>query len=283
MSRRPVAPHFYDGASGSQIDGFLAGFTPPPEPAKPFAGIVPHAGWSCSGAVAAKVIKTLAAAKPETFVIFGAVHSWGVAEGGVYPAGSWATPFGEVEVDDELAAMLLDRCPDRLVSDPGAHAQEHSIEVQVPMIQHLHPGARIVPIAMPPSERAAAAGAAVGAALAECGKAVAVLGSTDLTHYGANYGFAPWGNGAEAGEKMRENDRRIIDLILDFKAGEVVAEASERSSACGSGAIAATVAAATAMGASQATLVQYTTSHDVFNEPPDRFELAVGYAGIIFG
>jgi MEMO1 family protein len=283
MIRQPVASQFYAGAGPDQIDRFLAGFTPPDTPEHPFAGIVPHAGWSCSGAVAAKVIATLRAAKPETLVLFGAVHAWGVAEGGVYPDGAWATPFGEVAVDAELAELLLDRCPDALTADPQAHAREHAIEVQVPMIKHLHPGAQIVPIAMPPSPRAAAVGEAVGKVLAEAGRPVAVLGSTDLTHYGPNYGFVPWGTGPEAGEKMRANDRRMIDLILDFRAEAVQAEAEEHANACGPGAIAATVAAAKAMGAAQATLVEYTTSHEVLREASNRFDLAVGYAGIVFG
>ena len=82
---------------------------------------------------------------------------------------------------------------------------------------------------------------------------------------------------------MNRNDRRIIDLALQFQAEKAVPEAQAHSNACGAGAIAATVAAAKAMGAEKAALVQYTTSHDVFNEPPDDYSLAVGYAGIIFG
>ena len=283
MKRAPVARPFYSGDCAAQIDAFLAGFEPPAEPAEPIAGLVPHAGWAYSGAVAAKVIRSLQKTKPETFVIFGAVHAWGMREGAVYAAGSWETPLGDVAVDEELAAALIERCSDHLTDDPASHAQEHSIEVQVPMIKVLHPAARIVPIAMPPAETAFAAGAAVGAALADCGRRVAVLGSTDLTHYGPNYGFAPWGRGPAAREKMRENDRRIIDLALAFEPEAVVAEAAANSNACGAGAIAATVAAAGAMGADQAALIDYTTSHDVMGDPPEAFQMAVGYAGILFG
>jgi len=283
MKRRPVALQFYAGDCSAQIDAFLKGFRPPAEPVAPIAGIVPHAGWVYSGAVAAKVIKSLQARSPEAFVIFGAVHSWGAEAGAVYASGSWDTPLGEAAVDEELAGLLLEKCPRELTDDPASHAQEHSIEVQIPMIKHLHPAAGIVPIAMPPTPNAAAVGTAVGAALAECGKTVAVLGSTDLAHYGANYGFAPWGAGAGARERMHENDRRIIDLALSYAADEIVAEARRSSNACGAGAIAATVAAAKAMGAGRAALVEYTTSHDVMGDPPDAFQMAVGYAGILFG
>ncbi len=283
MKRRPVALQFYAGDCAAQIDAFLAGFKPPEEPAGPLAGIVPHAGWAYSGAVAAKVIKSLQPASPETFVIFGAVHSWGVTEGAVYAAGSWDTPLGELAIDEALAKLLLEKCSRELTDDPASHAEEHSIEVQTPIIKHLCPNAGLVPIAMPPTANAAAIRTAVGAALAECGKKVAVLGSTDLTHYGANYRFAPWGTGAAAREKMHENDRRIIDLALTFAADDIVAEADRSSNACGPGAIAATAAAAKAMGADKAALIEYTTSHDVMGDPPDAFQMAVGYAGILFG
>jgi len=283
MARIPVAPHFYSGDCAAQIDAFLAGFEPPAEPPEPLAGIVPHAGWLYSGAPAAKVIRCLGARSPEAFVIFGAVHSWSAADGGVYAAGAWATPLGDVEIDADLASMLLERCSVNLTGDDASHAQEHSIEVQVPMIRYLCPGARIVPIAMPPTPNAAAAGTAVGSALADSGRNVAVLGSSDLTHYGASYGFVPWGTGADAREKMRASDRRIIDLALGFEADQIVPEANEHSNACGAGAIAATVAAARSMGAGQGGLVEYTTSHDVMGEPPDAFRMAVGYAGIVLG
>jgi len=283
MTRRPVARPFYAGDCAAQMDAFLAGFEPPAEPAKPIAGIVPHAGWMYSGAVAAKVLRCFQPRAPETFVLFGAVHSRGARPGAVYPSGSWDTPLGEVAVDEALASTLLEKCPKALVADPASHAQEHSIEVQVPMIRHLYPQARIVPIAMPPGPEASEVGAAVGRALADAGRTVAVVGSTDLTHYGPSYGFAPWGSGAEARAKMRENDRRIIDLALAFEADEVVAEARRNSNACGAGAIAATVAAAAAMGADKAALVEYTTSHDVMHEPAEGFQMAVGYAGVLFG
>jgi len=283
MKRRPVAPHFYSGDCARQIETFLRRFRPPAEPAVPLAGIVPHAGWAYSGAVAAKVIKCLQPASPDAFVIFGAVHSWGVREGAVYPSGSWLTALGEAEIDEELAGLLLDKCPRHLTADPDSHAQEHSIEVQVPMIQYLHPTAKIVPISMPPTDHAAQAGKAVGAAIAGSGRRVAVLGSSDLTHYGQNYGFAPWGFGPAAREKMAANDRSVIDLALAFDADKIVGEAQEHSNACGAGAIAAAVTAAKAMGAEKSALVEYTTSHEVMHEPPEDFRMAVGYAGLLFG
>jgi len=282
MPRTPVATRFYPGSVPEQIREFLANYQPPAHPSQPVAGIVPHAGWTYSGAVAAKVFACLQAVEPETFVIFGAVHSWGVGAGGVYDKGSWRTSAGDVEVDDELAARLIASCRS-LHPDAEAHENEHSIEVQLPMIKFLFPNSKIVPISAPPVPDMVDIGSCVGAALAKESRRCAVIGSTDLTHYGRNYGFAPWGEGADAYNRMRENDRRIINLALSLDADAIIAESQKNFNACGGGALAAAVAAAKAMGAQTGALVQYTTSHDVSGERADEFDFAVGYAGILLG
>jgi len=112
------------------------------------------------------------------------------------------------------------------------------------------------------------------------GKIIVVVGTTDLTHYGDPYGFTPFGYGPEAKKKMKENDARIIELALRMKAADIRKEAQKSHNACGSGALAATVAAAKAMGAEKGQLIEYTTSHDVMAE--GEFDMAVGYAGIVF-
>lgn len=65
-----------------------------------------------------------------------------------------------------------------------------------------------------------------------------------------------------------------------MRSAEIVREARENRNACGSGALAATVAAAEAMGANKGHLLEYTTSHDVM--PEGEFRMAVGYAGIVY-
>ena len=79
---------------------------------------------------------------------------------------------------------------------------------------------------------------------------------------------------------MRENDRRMIELALSMKAGNILKEAERNRNACGPGALAATVAAASAMGAEKGRLIEYTTSYDVM--PEGEFQMGVGYAGIVF-
>jgi len=188
-------------------------------------------------------------------------------------------------VDERLAREILARTDDLLADDPRAHEQEHSIEVQVPFIQQLFPHAKIVPISVAPDSDAPEIGRRVALAIRNLEADAVCLGSTDLTHYGPAYGFTPKGVGEAALRWVRdENDRRIIDLMLRLDAEAAVLEAEARRNACGSGAVAATLAAARELDAVQGYLVHYTTSYDVMKQRMGRRELdaAVGYAGLVF-
>jgi MEMO1 family protein len=280
-SRKPYARQFYPGDSQAQIEHFLNNYTVPKEPAEAIGGIVPHAGWFFSGAVAAKVFKCLSSkTRPDTFILLGAVHTHKPKGNSIYSRGSWMTPLGEVKIDEDIADILLDALAGDIIEDPDAHEGEHSIEVQLPFIKYLCPDAKIVPIAILPNENAYLTGEKIGRAALGMGKKTVVVGSTDLTHYGEAYGFTPFGYGEKAKRRMEENDARMIKLALLMKAEEINKEAQGNYNACGAGALAATVAAVKAMGAVKGRLLQYTTSYDVL--PEGEFAMAVGYAGILF-
>ena len=284
--RRPtVAGQFYPGDRASCIRMIEQCLPTEPSPGLPeeiVAGLVPHAGWVFSGAVAARVFAAVSAQRaPETFILLSATHRWGPSRPAVYAHGRWATPLGEVEVDDVLAEALLEASGGLLIDSPEAHSGEHSAEVQVPFIQHLFPEARIVPIVIPPEEDAVRAGEIVGRAVSATERSAVIIGTTDLTHYGATYyGFAPAGTGERALEWARANDERVIKLILAMRAEEVVAETATHHNACGGGAIAGTVAASRTMGAEKGHLLEYTTSHHIMPRGPATD--FVGYAAIVF-
>ena len=106
-----------------------------------------------------------------------------------------------------------------------------------------------------------------------------IIGSTDLTHYGSNYGFAPQGAGEEAVDWVRkENDRRLVDALLEFAPERVIDEGLSRQNACCAGAAATAVSAVQEMGAQKAKELAYATSYD--KSPGDSF---VGYVGVVFG
>jgi AmmeMemoRadiSam system protein B len=247
-------------------------------------GIVPHAGWACSGAVAARLFELIAGGPhPSTAILFGAVHVAHGERASFFPSGAWETPLGMVDVDERLAERLQGHTG-LMEPAPHAHDQEHSIEVQLPFIRQLLPRTKIVPIMVPPNDKAAALGAALGRACKSLDVNVVFIGSTDLTHYGPGYGFTPAGVGPEGLAWARDvNDRRMIELILAMQEDQAAGEAESSQNACGAGAIAATIAACKSYGATSATLLEHTTSFDVLRELYDEpMRDSVGYAAIAF-
>ena len=120
-------------------------------------------------------------------------------------------------------------------------------------------------------------GAQVGAACLAAGRDAVFVGSTDLTHYGPNYGFVPKGTGEEAVRWVREEiDSGFIACVLAGDPAALLAHAVREQSACCPGAVAATLAALCAYGHAPApSLLTHYLSYDV--RPSSSF---VGYASI---
>jgi len=290
QTRKPiVAGQFYPGQHDScigEIHECLEAATIGGQlPETIAAGIVPHAGWTFSGSLAAMVFSAIKQQheKVHTFVIFGAAHSYFGASPAVSDRGVWETPLGEVVIDEELADAILKT--GQAVSDQRAHLSEHSIEVQVPFIQYLFAGAKIVPVVVPPTGQAVALGTSVGEIIGQQeGRKIVCIGSTDLTHYGPRYGFAPMGTGKNALEWAKKvNDKKFIDTALKLEPEDLLAGAVKDGNACGPGAAAATVAAAKKLGCRRGILLEHTTSNEIMLEKMGTTSAdAVGYAAIVF-
>ena len=280
--RHPAARAFYPGDCRKELTAFTAGFEPPADLAAPLAGaVLPHGGWMYSGRVAARTLASLAACSaPQTVVIFGAVHV-PLTVNALYPAGQWETPLGDLQVDKAAGEAIHRRAGEHLRPDIEAHRHEHSIEVLAPMIKYFFPTAAIVPILVLPEDSAIELGSAAGAALLERDLPVVLLASSDLTHYGVEYGLLSAGSGDPAERWMHANDRRMIDTLCGGSGNDVLAVAYRYRNACGPGALAALKEALRVLDRQQGRLVEYATSHDVLPEP--LFQRAVGYAGIVFG
>ena len=136
VRRAIVAGQFYPGGRESclaEVEECLAARALPKSlPQEIVGGIVPHAGWTFSGSVAGLVFAAIKRQheKVDTFVIFGAAHSYFGQIAAVWDRGSWETPLGQVAVDERLAEEVISE--EVVVSDPSAHRSKHSIEVQVP-------------------------------------------------------------------------------------------------------------------------------------------------------
>jgi len=221
----------------------------------------------------------------DTFVIFGAMHTMRADRGLLYDKGAWETPLGEVAVDEDLAREILEESRGAIVATPEALVREHSIEVQVPLIQYFFPEARIVPLLVPPTAIAVKAGRSAGRAIAGRTEEIVCLGSPDLPHYGPSYGFTPMGRGAKAlAWAKEENDGLFLKLAVGMQEENLGESAALYGSACGAGAVAATVAAAKEMGAKKGVLLGHTTSAEIVQKKyHQNSEDSVGYAGIVYG
>jgi AmmeMemoRadiSam system protein B len=253
-------------------------------PASVVGGIVPHAGWVFSGELAAMVFAAvkLRHETVHTFVVFGTAHSYFAPLPAVDDSDAWETPLGTIEIDAELRDALLSR--EVVVANGAAHRREHSVEVQVPFIQHLFPGAKLLPVVTPPVESAIPLGEEAARLTTGLGRTVIYIGSTDLTHYGPRYGFTPMGKGPEGLQwSANVNDRQFIDLAVALEPQRLLAEAMEKTNACGPGAAAAAIAAARTLGATQGALLAYTNSNEVMQTKMSTTSRdSVGYAAIIF-
>lgn len=195
--RKPVAAgYFYEGVKESLIKRIEWSFThklgpgtlPKPSEVRSkesLGFVVPHAGYVYSGPIAAHSYARMALeGRPDTFIILGPNHA-GVGETvSVWDEGGWETPLGHVSVDEDLAKEVIKNSqyarPDKLV-----HYDEHSIEVQLPFLQYLFREVNIVPIAITYQipEVSKDLAMSISKSVAELGKDVVLIASTDLTHY----------------------------------------------------------------------------------------------------
>lgn len=235
------------------------------------AGVAPHAGWSFSGAIAAAVFAALDR-EAQTVVVVGG-HLGPRDRAVVAREDAYETPLGEIVADLELLRALESQV--HLESDESA---DNTVEVQLPLLRAFYPEARALALRAPPWAESFLLGRHIAEAAAELGRRVVVVGSTDLTHYGPNYGFLPHGTGRRALQWVRdENDARIIRAMTALDAPAVLAAAADSRSACSAGGALTAMGFAAARGASGGVLLRYATSHDV--HPDDSF---VGYAGVVF-
>ncbi|MGC8954955.1 MAG: AmmeMemoRadiSam system protein B [Fervidobacterium sp.] len=113
----------------------------------PIGLILPHAGYTYSGKTAGIGIRrAMEFGSPRNIIILGPNHTGYGSPVSVWWEGSWHTPLGKVEINSEMASMLIDN--ELVFPDEMAHLYEHSIEVQLPLLQYAFGTFSIVPVCM---------------------------------------------------------------------------------------------------------------------------------------
>jgi len=174
--------------------------------------VAPHAGYMASGPVAAHAYHSLAKdGMVDTAVIIGPNHTGYGTSVSVWTTGSWATPLGNAPVDEDAARRLVGGI---VRADESAHIYEHSVEVQIPWLQHLYGGlVRIVPVAMLAQDSKSAE--ELGEALAGLEGNVVLIASTDFTHY-------------ESQDSATRKDTSVIDAIRSLDSSEMYRRLGEQ-------------------------------------------------------
>ena len=236
---------------------------------RPAVGVIaPHAGYIYSGPTAAAVFAQ--ATIPRLVIILAPNHT-GIsdAEGGVslWEAGAFRTPLGDVPIEAELAQALLEISRGVVSVDHEAHRAEHAVEVELPFLQMLRSDVRIVPLvlAWDSWEPARQLGDILARLVRAAAEPVLLLASSDLNHY-------------EPAAVSEAKDARALEAVKGLDGEELLARCKrERISMCGRGPAAAIIAAARALGATRADVVDYRHSGWVSGDNAR----VVGYAGVV--
>jgi AmmeMemoRadiSam system protein B len=254
LRRAAVAGTWYPGTASAitaEVDSYLEAARTAPPPGRLVGLVSPHAGLRYSGPVAAYGYGLLRGrAEGLTAVLVGPSHRAAFDGVAVQAQGAWETPLGRAAVDEEIAQALLAAEP-ILFDDPGVHREEHSLEMQMPFLQRVVPGLRIVPMLMGSQSRREvdALGAALGKALA--GRRALLVASSDLSHY-------------QPAAVANRLDAAVVDAVGRFDDEWLLVRLeTEDNVACGGGPVVAVMKAARALGADRARVLKYGDSGDV--------------------
>jgi MEMO1 family protein len=282
-----VAGSWYPGSAdrlAREVDDYIARAEVAERDA-PIAIVAPHAGLKYSGPVAAFAYRAVRHGFYDAAALVGPSHFVGFSGVSIWPRGAWQTPFGAVQVAEDLARRIVAESGD-VVEHPPAHGREHSLEMQLPFLAHLLPNVPIVPMVMGYQDRetAFALGDALASAIANRTVAdgaadrrggpsgplprgrVLLVASSDLSHY----------QDASTAQTMDAVVRREVERLDPD--GLMRALEREPHHACGGGPIVAVLHAAKRLGATRARVLKYGDSGDVSGDKSS----VVGYmaAGI---
>ena len=235
----------------SQIQGFLKAV---PEPTLPsgelLALISPHAGYTYSGGVAAQAYKLLIHRPFEQVVIVAPSHRHAFRGASIDQKTGYETPLGVVPVDRDLSRELMQKSK-IFKYVPEGHAQEHSLEIQIPFLQETLKDFSIVAIIQGSQDEETSEEIAQALAQVLKGKKVLLVASTDLSH------FHPY-------DQAKGLDKKVLERVAAFDEKGLMQDLQgDRVEACGGGIIVTVMKTARRLGASQARILHYANSGDV--------------------
>ncbi len=203
------------GALAAEVEGFIAAARPDDAPAgTPVVLLAPHAGYVYSGPVAGRGYGLLAGRTYDRVFVLAPPHRHPISRVSYSDVDAYATPLGDVAVDRAVCDLLA-ACP-AFDCQPAAHAQEHAEEIQLPFVQTVFdPVPPVVPLLVPHLADAQRTEAAAALGQWCDGRSLFVI-STDMTHFGTNFGYVPFRS--DIPEKLRRLDMGALEAVLDWDA-----------------------------------------------------------------
>lgn len=259
-----VSGQFYP-SQVEELEKVIDGFTrKEPYRISAKAIILPHAGYVYSGKVAVSTVNKVL--PKQRLIILGPNHTGDGDNFSLWPEGSWKIPYCGVEIDQDLARLILN-AGKYITPDYSAHASEHSIEVELPILYHFFKDFKFVPIACKDAKVEVYREVAlqICAAVKKTKEDIFFVASTDMTHY-------------EPDPAARKKDMSAIESIINLDAEDLVNKAArENISMCGIAPVAILLFCVKSLGARKAQVALYQTSADNSGD----YNSVVGYAGII--
>jgi AmmeMemoRadiSam system protein B len=266
----PIVGTWYPGDEAAltrSIDGFLSDAQSQPVLGLIKAVIVPHAGHQYSGGVAAYAYNSIRELHPKTVAVISPFHQYYPARLLTTEHDAYETPLGLIPVNRDLvlhlSRVLMMTLGDGLT--PIGRDREHSLEIQLPFLQRVYPdGFNLLPV-MLRDQSAETAHALADALVQVLPEDSLLIASSDLSHFFTE-------------KDARQLDGAVLKAIQDLSPEDLYrVEAESKGFACGLGAIACVLWAASKIGANQVDILNQATSGDITG---DRSSV-VGYASAV--
>jgi hypothetical protein len=243
------------------------------------AVILPHAGYMFSARTAVKTLLRAADGNYSRMLVIAPSHR--VPFRGVALAGfsTFRTPLGNVPVDMDSVQTIAGTGNDYIEYMDDAHEKEHSLEVQLPLLQHFFTDFKLIPMINGMIDEASARHIAM--TLKDWWQEdILWVISSDFTHYGRSFNYVPFHN--EIRENLRNLDLGAVKLILE-KDLHGLSEYLDRTGAtiCGRGAIQILLAVLEQIDRNEdisGERINYTNSGNMTSD----YSHCVSYAGIAF-
>lgn len=279
----PADPH----ELREEIQSHLASVKDPVELQRlPAAFISPHAGYQWSGDCAAHLYRSLqgpVGKRVKRVILMAPSHSAYIGGVSTLSVRAYKTPLGEVPVDQDVVKELLKKRD--FGTNPGAHTEEHSDEIQLPFLQVVLPGVwKLVDLVFQgtgPKEWESIA----ESILPFVDGSTLLVASSDFTHFGERFGYKPFAD--DIPEQLRKLDLGAVDAALSLNS-ETWESYKNRTgiTACGSEPIGTLLTLLRRIGEMspdvtpgfEGRLANYYRSGDL----NDDFSSSVSYAAILF-